>query len=286
MLDHPGLNTSILEFLTSSTFVQITTIHVFVQSSTSLTFVQITTIHVFLQSLMSLTWSACILFYLPHKGSLWDTEFCCPLVMADLSQSLGSRMPPPHLVPPWSLALLYNHVVWDQLWVPPHTLLTVLFKWSCTNTINTCILHIFDVFDIITIYSTCILNILWHTFVWRQPRCISWWRSWWSMRSHLRCIPPLGWLLHKIIFIHFLVLPPWGLFCSRHFYEHKLTNSNNNHELRNNAVQWLSSLMRGLLRIIMHDTFLSMRKVIAQHHFTVRGCYLNLWVCVHKNVLG
>ena len=55
VLDHPGLNTSILESSTSLTFVQITTIHVFLQSSTSLTFLQITTIHVFLQSSMSLT---------------------------------------------------------------------------------------------------------------------------------------------------------------------------------------------------------------------------------------
>ena len=201
-----------------STFVQITTIHVFLQSSMSLTFVQITTIHVFLQSPTSLTWSACILFYLPHKGSPWDTEFSCPLVMVDLLQCLGSRVPPPDSAPPLSLALMYNHVAWDQLWVPPHTLLRVLFEQSCTNTINTCILHIFDVFNIVTIYSTCILNILWHTFVWWQPRCI----SWWLMRSHLRCIPPLGWLLHKIFFIHFLfALLPWGLFCSGHFYEHK-----------------------------------------------------------------
>ena len=50
VLDHPGLNTSILESSTSSTFIQITTIHVFLQSLTSSTFIQITTIHVFLQS--------------------------------------------------------------------------------------------------------------------------------------------------------------------------------------------------------------------------------------------
>ena len=54
VLDHPGLNTSILESSTSLTFVQITIIHVFLQSSMSSTFVQITTIHVFLQSLTSL----------------------------------------------------------------------------------------------------------------------------------------------------------------------------------------------------------------------------------------
>ena len=41
-------------------------------------------------------------------------------------------------------------------------------------------------------------------------------------------MPPLGWLLHEIPYFHFLVLLPWGFFCSRHFY--KLTNSNNNHE--------------------------------------------------------
>ena len=163
------------------------------------TFVQITTIHVFLQSL---TWSACILFYLPYKGSPWYTEFCCPLVMTDLSQCLGSRVAPLDLAPPLSIALMYNRIAWNCLWVPPHVLPMVLFEQSYT--INTCILHIFDVFDIVTIYSTCILNILWHTFVWWQSRCISWWRPWWSMRSHLRCIPPLGWLLHKISLIHFL----------------------------------------------------------------------------------
>ena len=96
--------------------------------------------------------------YLPYKGSPWDTEFCCPLAITDLSQCLGSRVPPLDSVPPLSLALMYNHVVWDRLWVPPHALLRVLFEQSCT--INTCILHIFDVFDIVTIYSTCILNIL------------------------------------------------------------------------------------------------------------------------------
>ena len=125
VLDHPGLNTSILESLTSLTFIQITTIHVFLQSSTSSTFVQITTIHVFLQ--------------LPQKGSPWDTEFRCPLVMPDLSQCLCSRVPPPHS--------------------PPCTLLRVLFERSCTYTMNTCISHIFDVFDMVTIYSICILYI-------------------------------------------------------------------------------------------------------------------------------
>ena len=30
--------------------------------------------------------------------------------------------------------------------------------------------------------------------------------------------------------------------------------------------------MRGLLRIITHDTLSSTREVIAQHHFAVRGC--------------
>ena len=30
--------------------------------------------------------------------------------------------------------------------------------------------------------------------------------------------------------------------------------------------------MRGLLRIITHDTLSPTRKVIAQHHFVVRGC--------------
>ena len=34
VLDHPGLNTSILESSMSLTFVQITTIHVFLQSLT------------------------------------------------------------------------------------------------------------------------------------------------------------------------------------------------------------------------------------------------------------
>ena len=140
----------------SLTFVQITTIHVFLQSSTSSTFVQITTIHVFLESLTSSTWSACILFYLPQKGSPWDTEFHCPLVMPDLSQCLCSRVPPLH-----SASALYNDgVSWYRLWVPPRTLLRVLFERSCTYTMNTCISHIFDVFDMVTIYSICILNIL------------------------------------------------------------------------------------------------------------------------------
>ena len=94
--------------------------------------------------------------YLPQKGSPWDTEFRCPLVMPDLSQCLGFRVPPPHSV----LALYNDGVSWYRLWVPPHTLHRVLFEWSCTDTMNTCISHIFDVFNMVTIYSICILNIL------------------------------------------------------------------------------------------------------------------------------
>ena len=119
----------------------------FLQSSTSPTFVQITTIHVFFQFLTSL---------FTTKGSPWDTEFRCPLVMPDLLQYLCSRVPPPHSVP----ALYNDDVSWYQFWAPPHTLLTVLFERSCTYTMNTCISHIFDVFDMVTIYSICILNIL------------------------------------------------------------------------------------------------------------------------------
>ena len=126
--------------------------------------------------------------------------------MTYLSQCLGSRVPPLDSALPLSLALMYNRIAWDGLWMPPCTLLRVLFEGSCT--INTCILHIFDVFDIRTNnYNTCIfthlwhlwhhhnlqyiLNILWHAFVWQKPRCISWWRSWWSMRCHLSCTPHL-----------------------------------------------------------------------------------------------
>ena len=48
---------------------------------------------------------------------------------------------------------------------------------------------------------------------------------------------------------------------------------NNNHKLQNDAVQLLSWLTRGLMRIITHDTLSPTRKVIAQHHFAVCGCY-------------
>ena len=81
VLDHPGLNTSILESSTSSTFIQITTIHVFLQSLT---------------------------YLFTTKGSPWDTEFRCPLVMPDLSQCLCSRVPPPHS----ALALYNDNVSW------------------------------------------------------------------------------------------------------------------------------------------------------------------------------
>ena len=50
----------------------------------------------------------CMYFILftTKKGSPWDTEFRCPLVMSDLSQCLGSRVPPLHSTP-----ALYNHGV-------------------------------------------------------------------------------------------------------------------------------------------------------------------------------
>ena len=76
--------------------------------------------------------------------------------MANLSEGLGSRVPPPHS----ALALYNDGVSWYRLWVPPHTLPRVLFERSCTYKMNTCISHIFNVFDMITIYSICILNIL------------------------------------------------------------------------------------------------------------------------------
>ena len=57
--------------------------------------------------------------------------------MTYLSQCLGSRVPPPDSAPPLSLALMYSHIAWDRLWMPPCTLLRVLFEQSCT--INTCV---------------------------------------------------------------------------------------------------------------------------------------------------
>ena len=289
VLDHPGLNTSILQSLTSSTFVQITTIHVFLQSLTSSTFVQITTIHVFLQSL---TWSACILFYLPHKGSPWDTEFCCPLVMADLSQCLGSRVPPPDLAPPLSLALMYNHVAWDQLWVPPCTLLRVLFEQSCTNTINTCILHIFDVFDIITIYSTCILNILFYDIPLYDSNPDE------SLGGGLggRWDPTLdasphldGSFTKSSLFIFFLSSFLGVCFVLAIFMS---TNSKNQITTMN-TTKWCCA-MTSLIdeRVIAHYYYYTWYLLLNEEsHCTasfhgVRGCYLNLLVCTHKNVLG
>ena len=44
-----------------------------------------------------------------------------------------------------------------------------------------------------------------------------------------------------------------------------------NHEPRKDAVKWLSPLMRGLLRITMQETLLSMGKAISLHLFAVRG---------------
>ena len=69
---------------------------------------------------------------IPQKGSPWDTEFRCPLVMPDLSQCLCSRVPPPHSAP----ALYNNDVSWYRLYVPPCTLLRILFEWSCTYTLE------------------------------------------------------------------------------------------------------------------------------------------------------
>ena len=40
--------------------------------------------------------------------------------------------------------------------------------------------------------------------------------------------------------------------------------------------------MRGLLRIITHDTLSPTRKVIAQHHFAVRGCSCKFVVSSYK----
>ena len=46
------------------------------------------------------------------------------VVMSDLSQYLCSRVPPLHS----ALALYNDGVSWYQLWVPPCTLLRVLFE--------------------------------------------------------------------------------------------------------------------------------------------------------------
>ena len=107
-------------------------------------------------------------FYLPNKGSPGDAEFCFPLIMADFPQRLSSRVPLPHTVPPWSLALYNNDASWYWLWVPPHTLLRVLFKQSCTNTINTLNSHIFNVSDMHTIYSNVLhfhSTCTWHSYL-------------------------------------------------------------------------------------------------------------------------
>ena len=104
-------------------------------------------------------------FYLPHKGSPGHAEICGPLIMADLPQCLSSRVPPPHLAPPWSLALYNDDISWYRLWVPPCTLLRVPFHQSCTNTRNTLNSHIFDISDMHTIYSNVVHVFDIHTFV-------------------------------------------------------------------------------------------------------------------------
>ena len=145
--------------------------------------------------------------------------------MPDLSQCLCSRVPPLHS----ALAPYNDGVSWYCLLVPPCTLPRVLFERSCTYTINTCISHIFDVFDVVTIYSICILNTL-MTYL-----CM--------MATHMH-------LLVEVLVVgeipSWMHLPTWmaplrtdllsfsgvslGFVWSSPFLEYKLTNSKNNHE--------------------------------------------------------
>ena len=154
------------------------------------------------------------LIYLPKKVSPGYTEFCHSLIMSDFPQRLCSRVPSPHPVPPWSLALYYGDVSQYGFWMPPCTLLIVLFEWSYTYTINTCISHIFDMH---TIYSynlmtiQCIKYI--HTYVQWIPWTISWWGYRGSMKCDFSCSPPLRWLPHLLL----LVTLPRSHLGSRHW---------------------------------------------------------------------
>ena len=123
-------------------------------------------------------------------------------------------------------------------------------------------------------------------FVWWQPRWISWWRSWWSVRSHLRCIPPLGWLLHKLIYCHFLfVTLSWGFFCSCHFYEYKLTNSKNNHEhcemmLCNDFPGWWEGYCTLLCMIPSRQPGKSLHSIISQFVVVLANLLFHLLKCL------
>ena len=212
-------------------------------------------------------WHDVHVFYLPNKGSPGDAEFHCPLIMADFPQCLSSRVPPPHPAPPWSLALYNDDVSWYWLWVPPRTLLRVLFKQSCTNTINTLNSHIFDVFNMHTIYSN-VLHLC-STCIWH---------------SYLCTMDFLNYLLVGVEGVDGIPceLSPYldGSFSFFFFWMSDIlgvvfilailgTNWKNNHKPGNDAVQWLSSLMRGYHACTV--------KVIAQHHFAVHGFSFNLF---------
>ena len=184
---------------------------------------------------------------------------------------MGSRVPLLDSAPPLSLALMYNCVVWNGLWVPPCTLLRVMSDRSCA--VNAWVLHICDICT--NHYNACICTYL-RGFVqittihgilhiWVPPRHpllqymylfdsidIRTNTQWIHVSSHIfdvlrHChnlqymyfkysydIPlydgnpdeslggglggrwdptldaslPLGWLLHKIFFIHFLFVTP------------------------------------------------------------------------------
>ena len=125
VLDHPGLNTCIFT---------ISDIHTNNYNTCIFTIFDVFNIHTnnyntCIFTIFDVYDMKCMYFiYLPYKGSPWDTEFCHPLIMTYLSQCLGSRVPPLDSAPPLSLALMYNRVVWDRLWMLPCTLIRVPFE--------------------------------------------------------------------------------------------------------------------------------------------------------------
>ena len=171
VLDHPGINTCILNIF-----------DIFDISTTNYNYYYYTQYSV---SSTSSTWSACILF--TTQRDPWDAEFHGPLIMADLPQHLSSRVPPLHPAPFLSLALYNDDIAGNWLWMPPHT-------------INTSISHIFDVFDMDTIYCNVlhfrrlfINQYMYLTFIPLYngfSQYISWWEYGGLIKSHMTCIPP------------------------------------------------------------------------------------------------
>ena len=98
------------------------------------------------------------------------------------------------------------------------------------------------------------------------------------MRSHLRCILLLGWLLHKIFFIHFLfVLLPWGFVLFSPFFmntnsQTQIATTNCKMMLYNDFPHWWQGYCTFLCMIPSYQSGKSLHSIISWFVVVI-------WVC-------